>query len=429
MDSTVTISFSIFICLLFSAYFSSSETAFSSLNKPRLKNMIKNNHKGAKLAYDMSENFDKVLSTILIGNNIVNIVSSSLATVLFTTLISKESTAVVVSTIVMTVLVLIFGEISPKTIAKEYPEKLAILSAPILKFFMVILTPLNYPFALWKKILAKIFNLGQDKAISDEELLTIVEEAEQDGGIDEHESKLIRSAIEFNDCDVVEVLTSSLDLVAIPKWYSMAEVKQKFLEFGFSRMPVYNENIDQVIGVINEKDFYQIYFKDFDSFESIIKPIHCVPPKTKISDLLRDLQTTNSHISLVVDEFGSTIGIVTIEDILEELVGEIWDEHDEIILDFTKTEDFRYTVLCSANLDSFFEQFEIKDSLNKFEDVQTVSGWVIEHIGHIPEIGDTFTYEDLSITVSKIDYRRILEIEVVIDPDYVSASLEDLDHE
>lgn len=425
MDSTVTISMAIAICLVLSAYFSATETAFSSLNKPRLKNMIKNNHKGAELAYDMSENFDKVLSTILIGNNIVNIVSSSLATVLFTSLILNEANAVLTSTVVMTVLVLIFGEISPKSIAKENPEKFAIFSAPILRVFSVILTPLNYPFALWKELLTKVFKFEQDKGISDEELITIVEEAEQDGGIDEHESKLIRSAIEFNDCDVVEVLTSSLDLVAIPKWYSMEEIKQKFLEFGFSRMPVYNENIDQILGVIHEKDFYQILFEGYTSFESIIKPIHCTVPKTKISDLLRELQTTNSHISLVVDEFGSTIGIVTIEDILEELVGEIWDEHDEIILDFTKTEDFRYTVLCSANLDSFFEQFEINDVAEKYEDVQTVSGWVIEQIGHIPEVGDTFTYEDLSITVSKIDYRRILEIEVVIDPDYVP----DDDHE
>ena len=427
MDSTgVTITIAIGICLVLSAYFSATETAFSSINKARIKNMIKNGHNGAKLAYDMSEDFDKILSTILIGNNIVNIVSASLATVLFTRLmVDNESQAVAVSTIVMTILVLIFGEISPKSIAKENPEKFAIFSAPILRVFIFFLTPLNFPFTLWKKMLTKVFDFEQDKGMSDEELITIIEEAEQDGGIDEHESKLIRSAIEFNDCDAVEILTSSLDMIAIPKSSSMEDVKNTFLEHGFSRIPVYHENIDQVVGVIHEKDFYQILFEGKQDFKEIIKPIHCTIPKTKISDLLRELQQTKSHISLVVDEFGSTIGIVTIEDILEELVGEIWDEHDEVILDFVKLEEYKYKVLCSANLDDFFEKFRINADVERYEDVQTVSGWVIEEIGHIPNSGDRFTYENLTITVSKTDYRRILEIEIVIDPNYINEETED----
>ena len=421
MDSTgVTIIIAIAICVLLSAYFSATETAFSSINKARLKNMIKNGNKGAKQALEMSDNFDQILSTILIGNNIVNIVSASLSTVLFTMLmVGKETEAVAVSTIVMTVIVLIFGEISPKSIAKESPEKFAIFSAPILKVFIFILTPLNLPFALWKKLLNKMFKFEQDKGMSEEELITIVEEAEQDGGLDEHESKLIRSAIEFNDSDVVDILTSRLDLVAIPKTHTMEQVKDIFLEHGFSRMPVYDQNFDQIIGVIHEKDFYQILFDGAKSYESIIKPIHCTVPKTKISDLLRQLQLTKSHISIIVDEFGSTVGIVTIEDILEELVGEIWDEHDEVILDFTKISEHKYRVLSSANLEDFFENFMLRSDYKKYEDVQTVSGWVIEEIGNIPEVGDRFTYENLTITVSKTDYRRILEIEVVLDPDYV----------
>ncbi|MFI3115070.1 MAG: hemolysin family protein [Clostridia bacterium] len=419
MDSSdVTTALAIGVCIMFSAYFSSTETAFSSLNKARLKNMVKNDEKGAQLAYDLSEDYNKVISTILIGNNIVNIIASSLATILFTSLIINKTVAVVASTVVMTIIVLIFGEVTPKTIAKEIPEKLSILASPLLRFFMIVLKPLNYPFAYLKILIYKICKFETDKAISDEELITIVEEAEQDGGFDEHESKLIRSAIEFNDCDVVDVLTSRLDLVAIPSTYTMTEVRDTFLEHGFSRLPVYDQNMDQITGFIHEKDFYHILFDEKESFESIIKPIHCTVPKTKISALLRELQLTKSHISLVVDEFGSSMGIVTIEDILEELVGEIWDEHDEVVLEFTKVSEYNYKVLSSTNIDDFFELFEIKHDIEKYEDVQTVSGWVIEEIGNIPNIGDTFTFENLTITVSKTDYRRIIEIEVLIDPSY-----------
>ncbi|MFI3227485.1 MAG: hemolysin family protein [Clostridia bacterium] len=425
MDSSgVTITLAIAVCVILSAYFSSTETAFSSLNKARLKNMIKSD-KRAQLAYDMSEDYNKILSTILIGNNIVNIVASSLATVLFTSLIKNQQMAVTVATIVMTIVVLIFGEISPKTLAKEMPEKFAIFSAPILRFFTVILAPLNFPFSLWKLLLNKIFKFEQDKGMSEEELITIVEEAEQEGGFDEHESKLIRSAIEFNDCDAVEILTSRLDLIAIPATYNMTEVRDTFLEHGFSRLPVYEQNVDQVIGFIHEKDFYQILFEGKESFESIINPIHCTVPKTKISELLRELQLSKSHISLVVDEFGSTMGIVTVEDILEELVGEIWDEHDEVVVEFTKINEDKYKVLSSTNIDDFFEYFSIEGDLEKYDDVQTVSGWVIEEVGHIPNVGDCFVYENLTITVSKTDYRRIVEIDVEIDPYYVKPEKDD----
>lgn len=425
MDSTgVTMALSIAFLICLSAYFSATETAYSSLNKARLKNMIKNGEKGAQRAYDISEDFNKVLSTILIGNNIVNIISTSLSTLLAIRMIDGRY-AVTVSTVIMTILVLIFGEITPKTLASEYPEKTAILSAPILKFFMMVLRPLNFPFTLWKKLLQRVFKFDTEKAMSEEELITMVEEAEQDGGLDEHESKLIRSAIEFNDCDAVEILTSSIDLVAIPKSLTMDQVKQNFLEHGFSRMPVYEQNIDQIIGVIHEKDFYQILFDGKDSFHSIIKPIHCTVPKTKISDLLRELQVSKTHISIVVDEFGSTMGIVTVEDILEELVGEIWDEHDEVIHDFTKIDENKFKVLCSANIDDFFEKFNIKADHEKYEDVQTVGGWVIEEIGQIPNVGDNFIFDDLTIKITKTDFRRILEIEVLVDPNYIRQTEEE----
>lgn len=409
----------IVVCIILSAYFSSTETAFSSLNKARLKGHVKSGLKGAALAYDLSENFDKILSTILIGNNIVNIVSASLSTVLFTKLlVGNESMAVTVSTIVMTVVVLIFGEITPKSLAKENPEKVAIFSAPILRFFMILLAPLNFPFSLWKKLLSMLFKAEQDTGMSDEELITIVEEAEQLGGFDAHESKLIRSAIEFDDCEASDILTTRFDVVAVPKTMPMHEVQALFQEKEFSRMPVYDENIDQITGFILEKDFYKLQFQNATNFDNIIHPIHFSVGSTKISDLLRQLQQAKCHISVVVDEFGSTMGIVTVEDILEELVGEIWDEHDEVVHIFTKLEENRFKVLCPVNLDEFFEYFGKPYDAEKYDDIQTITGWLMEEFSHVPQEGESYVFEDLTITIAKTEYSRILEIEVVIDPYY-----------
>ncbi len=406
---------SIVFCIILSAFFSSTETAFSSLNKIRLKNLVKNNVKGAALAYELSEQFDKVLSTILIGNNIVNIVSASLATVLFTKImVGNESAAITVSTIVMTVTVLIFGEITPKTLAKEFPEKFAMFSAPILKFFIIILTPLNFPFTLWKRLLNKIFNFKEPQSVSDEELLTIVEDAEEKGGLNEYESSLICSAISFDDREVADIMTTRPDIETIDISFSMEEIRKFFYQHGFSRVPVCDGNIDRVMGFIHLQDFYQALHDGATSIEGIIKKIDDTVPTAKISALFRRLQKNNSHICIVVDEFGSTMGIVTVEDIIEELVGEIYDEHDEIIPDFLRIEDNVYTVLCAADINSFFENFNMKFEAENYNNIKTVGGWVIEKFGYVPQVGDNFTFENLVVTVSKTDFRRLLEIEVVI---------------
>lgn len=403
----------IIICIILSAYFSSTETAFSSLNKIRLKNLIKNNVKGAELAYDLSEQFDKVLSTILIGNNIVNIVSASLSTIFFTNImVGNESLAVTTSTAVMTIVVLIFGEITPKTLAKEYPEKFAIFSSPILRFFMIILTPLNFPFKLWKKLLNKIFHFKEPEGLSDEELITIVEDAEEKGALNEYEGTLIRSAIEFDDCEVIEIFTPRADVVAISKFMPMEEIRMLLTKNGYSRLPVYEKNMDQIVGFIHQKDFHHILHEGEENIESIIKPIYDTIPQAKISEVFRDLQKNKSHIAVVVDEFGSTMGIITVEDIIEELVGDIWDEHDAVSVEFDNVAENKYVVLCSADLEGFFETFKIPYDAEKFDHIQTVSGWVLDEMKRVPKVGDKFTYEDLEIIVSKIDFRRILEIEV-----------------
>ena len=397
------------VLILMSAYFSASETAFTSMNKVRMKNLANNGNKKAALALKVSGNYDRLLSTILIGNNIVNITSASLATIIFTRYFGDIG--VTLSTVVMTVLVLIFGEISPKSLATESPETFAMFSAPRLNFLIIILTPLNFLFVQWKKLLSKIFKFKSKRGITEEELLTIVDEAHNDGGINEEESDLIKSAIEFNDLEVKDIYTPRVDIIAVEKSESKANVAKIFADSGFSRLPVYIDSIDNIVGVINQKDFYNYAFNTDRTIESIIKPIVFIVQSMKISELLTMLQQTKSHIAVIIDEFGGTVGIVTMEDILEELVGDIWDEHDEIIQEFTKISDNEYKVLCSADLDDMFEMLGINNKC----DISTVSGWVIQQFGRIPDVGDNFEYDNLLVTVTKTDYKRVLEIKITVN--------------
>lgn len=395
------------ILIIMSAYFSATETAFSSLNKIKLKNLAVNGSKRAENTLKLTKKFDSILSTILIGNNIVNIASASIATIVFTEFFGNAG--VTLSTIVMTIVVLIFGEISPKSLAKESPEKFAMFSTPILKGLLILFTPLNFLFGLWKRIISKVIKVEEISIEVEEELLTIVEEAEIKGGIDEHESKLIRSAIEFNDLDADQILTARVDLISIPKEATIEEVRKVFKENKFSRIPVYESNIDNIIGVIHEKDFYDILDEKKDTINSIIKPIVYVTSNTKISELLKKFQYLKNHMAVVIDEFGGTMGIITLEDVLEELVGEIWDEHDEIVEYFKKLDENKYSVICSVSLANFFEEFSMKEEIDDFE-VQTVNGWIVNEFGYLPKIGESFLYKDLNIYISKIEGRRVKEI-------------------
>ena len=397
------------ILVALSAYFSATETAFSTLNRIRIKNLAATN-KRASLTLSLYEDYDRILSTILIGNNIVNIASASIATIVFTKYFPVNG--VTISTVVMTVAVLIFGEISPKSIAKENAESFAMFSAPILKFFTVILAPFNFAFMGLKALLSKIFKSSGDKSITEEELITIIDEAETGGGIDKHESELIRSAIEFNDLDVVDIIKPRVQVVAVSSDMSPEEILKVFDDNGFSRLPVYNDDIDNIVGVINEKDFHKSYGKITD-IKSITKPILYTTPTTKISALLRQLQKQKSHIAIVIDEYGGTLGIVTLEDILEELVGEIWDEHDEVIEPIKRVGENTYRVLCTASLDDMFKFFRINRNGKDYAS-NTVSGWVIEEPGRLPAEGDSFAFDNLEITVAKTDLKRVEEIEVKV---------------
>lgn len=376
-----------------------------------MKNMAKDGNRRALQALALSEDFDKLLSTILIGNNIVNIASASIATVICTNYFGNAG--VTISTIITTIFVLLFGEITPKSLAKETPETFAMFSTPIIKFLIYLLMPLNFLFSFWKKLISKIFKTTDRQGITQEELITLVDEVESEGGIGAHEGELIRSAIEFNDLDVEEILTPRVDLIAIEEKAPIEEIKELFIAHGFSRLPVYRNTIDHIIGVIHEKDFYHMLHLGQKEIRSIAKSIVCVTPQMKISELLRRLQRSKSHIAVVLDEYGGTMGIVTLEDILEELVGEIWDEHDEIIEHFIQMEENKYLIHCNADLKSLFERFELKNNSDNYDAV-TVSGWVVEEIGRIPDVGDHFIYENLKVTVVKTDFRRVLEIMVEV---------------
>ena len=391
--------------VMLSAYFSATETAFSSLNRIRLKNLADGGNKKAALALSLEENYDKLLSTILIGNNIVNITSASLSTVVFVSFFADAG--VTLSTVVMTVVVLIFGEISPKSLAKQNAEKTAMLSAPLLRVFMVAFTPLNFLFMQWKKLLDRLFKSGRTQGITGEELLTLVSEVENEGTIDAQEGKLIRAAIEFDDLEVRDVLTPRVQIVAVEEESSAGEVETLFLREGYSRLPVYRDTIDTVVGILHEKEFYAAVHAG-RPWREAIKEAVCVPEGIKISVLLRLLQQKKSHLAVVVDEFGGTSGLVTMEDILEELVGDIWDEHDEVEEDFRRLEDGTLEAVGSARLEELFELLDIREDY----DAVTVSGWVMQELGSIPRVGDTFDFQGRRITVTAVDGRCAARVAV-----------------
>lgn len=400
----------IIFCVVMSAYFSATETAFSSLNRIRIKNMAEKGNKKAALVLQMSNNYDSLLSTILIGNNIVNIASASLATLIFVRYLGEEAGASI-STVVTTIVVLIFGEVSPKSIAKENPESFAMFSAPLLNVLTKLLTPANFLFKQWKKLLSKMIKAEADHSITEEELLTIVEEAEQEGGIDEQESSLIRSAIEFSELEAADILTPRVDVVGVAADTPKEEIAKIFLQTGFSRLPVYEGSIDHIIGIIYQKDFHNYVYHTNKDISAIIRPVLFIAKSKNIGELLKELQLKKSHIAVVMDEFGGTVGIVTLEDVLEELVGEIWDEHDKVVEEIAKISDKEYLVMGSANVEKLFEEMDREEEF----DVLTVSGWVMDVLDKVPDEGDNFSYNGLKVTVIQMDGKRVGKVRITLE--------------
>ena len=406
-DGSLTLLVALVILVAFSAFFSASETAFSSLNQIRLKSRAEDGDPSAARVLAMSEQYDKLLSTILIGNNIVNIAAASIGTVLFTRLLDPQRGATV-STIVLTIVVLIFGEVTPKSLAKEMPERIATAVSPFLSLLMLLLSPLTWLFTQWKKLLGHFIHSGEADTITEGELMTMVSEAENDGELTDRESQLIRSAIEFDDVEVEEILTPRVDVVAVEDTTSLEELAQTFAESGYSRLPVYHDNIDNIIGVVHEKDFYLAKLKKAATVEDLVVPTLYTTGTTQISQLLRTLREQHHHMAVVVDEYGGTEGIITLEDILEELVGEIWDEHDEATEDFRQQSDGSWLVAGSASVDDLFETLDLPE--DEDIDSNTVNGLVQEKTHHLPKVGDHFTLDHFEGVVTRTARRRVTEV-------------------
>ena len=404
--------------LLGSAFFSSVETAFTTFNKIRFKSLAQSGDKKADAVLKLEENYEKLITGVLIGNNIVNILLSSLATLFFVGLISQtnpesaESIGATISTVVITVAVLIFGEITPKVIARQNADKAVLFFAPIIKFVLIILTPLTLIFGAWSKLMAKIFRSKEQNAITEDELITFVDEAEEDGTLETDEGNLIRSAIEFSDVSAGDILTPRVDICAIPKDASVEEIAKIFIETSYSRLPVYDEDIDDIVGILHEKDFFIAYHNNNKTVtKHIKKPVH-VTEHIKITDLLQTLKAKKCHMAIVVDEYGGTMGIVTMEDIIEELIGDVWDEHDEVKNDYKELKDGSFIIDCSTELDGFFEKFDIV--VNEEDMPQTLNGFIMKELETIPQVGDSFTFRNLNIEITKIDEKRVEKVKVTV---------------
>ncbi len=405
MDDIGTILLMLFLVMM-SGFFSATETAFSSLSTTKMRILADHGNKSAVLVLKLLENYDKLLSTILVGNNIVNIALASIATVWFVGKIGNSGATV--STVVTTVIVLIFGEITPKSLAKESPEGFARFAAPVINVLSILLTPVNALFSLWKKLVSLVVKNKENRSLTEEELLTIVEEVEQNGGIGEQEGELIRSALELNENCAADIATPRVDVTAIPLDAEADEIASVFAESGYSRLPVYDETLDDIVGVLHQTDFFREKEKKDYSLSSLMKKPIFVPESIKLGALLKLLQKEKCHMAVVSDEYGGTLGIVTMEDILEELVGEIWDEHDEVEEDFEATGDGSYTVSGAADPEELLETLGFDEEIR----YATVSGWVMDELDKVPEVGDSFDYKGFHIEVTDVDGMRADTIKI-----------------
>ena len=394
------------VCLTLSSFFSATETAFAAMNTTKLKTLAEKGNKNAALVCRLDEQYDKLISTVLIGNNIVNIAMASVGTLLFT--MKYGDMGATLSTIVVTIIVLIFGEISPKSIANNCPEQLAMLAAPAVQFLIWLFLPLNILFVGWQKLLTKIFHLEPSSKMSQEELLTLVNEVQEEGTIDEDEGGLLRNAIEFSDQEARDILIHRTDLAALPITATKEEIAQMFTETKFSRLLIYQDTIDDILGTIHRKDFYVGCGITEKDVKDIISPAIFVLESEPIRMILKKQQKAKTHVAVVVDEYGGTCGIVTMEDILEELVGEIWDEHEEAEVLLRRIAPDTYLIDASMDFEEFAEYFKLDDE----SEMVSVSGWVMEQFGRVPEKGDRFEYKGLEIEVTQVGNHHVDEIRV-----------------
>ena len=368
--------------LLLSAYFSATEAAFQRFNKSRMRNLAANNKK-AELVLKLEDDYDNLMSTIIILRSILNVTAASLFILIFSKLFIKNG--LLISTLAAILTVMIAGELIPKGLANMVPEKAAIICAPPMRLFMKICWPVNLLLANVKKVVYKVFKAEEQPSLYEDELRTMLDEVENEGVLDKDESDLIRSAIEFNETVAEDIYTPRIDIVGIEENESLDSIKEKFILSGYSRLPVFSGDMDNIIGVLHEKDFYQALTRKEKDIKKYITKTIFITPNKKISELLKELQLSKAHMAIVIDEYGGTEGLVTMEDIIEELVGEIWDEHDEVIEWFKKIGDDKYLISCNADIDDMLDLFGIE--LDEDLDITTVNGFVTMLFEGIPEEG------------------------------------------
>ena len=403
------------LCIGLSAFFSATETAFSACNKVKLKTIEGPRKEKAQAALGLLEQYNSLLTTVLIGNNIVNIAGTAIATLLFTTRIlpGQEDLATTLASVFMTVVVLFFGEVGPKTLAKQQPEKFAMAVSPIMRVLVVLMKPLDLLFAAWRKLLARLVKPDPEESQVEEELKTILDEAQTEGDIEESESELIRSAIEFNDQDASDIMTPRVDVTAIEDTATIEEAADVFRATWYSRVPVYHEDLDHIVGILHEKDFYKMTHEGCRDITRIMKEPVFAPASLPISNLLKQFRTAKTHLIILLDEFGGTEGIVTMEDVLEELVGEIYDEHDEINEEVVEREDGAILVDGGMQLQELLEKY----GLENVYDSDTVGGWASEMLEKVPEVGDCFDVEKHRFTVTEMDGFRVTKVQVEDKPE------------
>lgn len=408
----------IVLLVMFSAFFSSTETAYSSASQIRLKSYADNGNKKAKKAFRISEAYDKALSTILVGNNIVNIAASSLATLLFVGFFG-EANGTILSTVVLTVIILIFGEVLPKNMAKQNSEKMAMAFAGPLYLLMVVFTPVTFLLLKLNNLATGIIVKDGDKkpSVTEDELKYIVESIEDEGVLEEQESELVQSALEFDEKTAYDILTPRVDMTAIEIGMEPSKIKELILSERYSRVPVYRDTVDNIIGILHTRDYLEALLNtEYPSLEELIQPAYFIYRSRKLSSILADFKYKRLHIAVVTDDYGGTLGIVTMEDLLEQLVGDIWDEDEEIESKYQKLAENRYEISGDLHIN---DMLELIDKEPRYIDTESksVGGWVIEQIGDIPAAGDAFTYRELSVTVNAVEDNRVSKVTLVYTPE------------
>ena len=413
-----------------SAFFSGTETAFTSFNRTKMKNMASEGNKKAALALKLSENYDKLLSTLLIGNNIVNISLSSIATVWFIALLKNNDTGSAVSTAAVTVVVLIFGEISPKSLAKDHAEGFAMAVAPLIKLLTIILTPINWIFYLWKILLTKVFKSQSVDTVTEGEVLTLVDEAHEDGSIDEYNKELIENIFEFDDLTAGEIATHRTELKMLSNEDSIEDWDEIINNSRYSRYPIYEDNIDNIIGILDARSYLSL--DDSKTKESVlasvVKSAYFVPETVKADVLFKNMKAKKEFLAVVLDEYGGVQGVVTLTDLVECLVGEFneTNEEDEAEEEIVMLREDSWQISGSALISDVEEELDL--TLKNVES-DTINGFILGIYGSIPEDGTSFDVETdtLSIHVEDIKDHKIEKAVVTLkslDEEVSSATAE-----